>query len=859
MAGAQLTTGPVDPIGAALQACEAIAQSRDPERALELGARLEREHARVSRVLLAIARMYVEAGLPADAKRATDAAGRALAAAAYDPTPILEISEDDESLPHFSLPDLEPPEPAESTAPVESQPRPRLAPPPRLTSSVPPPPRKHPSSAPPPARVTLDDFDDFDNEEDLTVVNLPKVREEEPLEEESSLPRFSMPSSVTESGKPYSLADEEKILHHPPSLAPTVTTAPIARHYQTLKEFLGRLRLWKLGQLSRLRSSTLKLALAAAAALVLVGWVLYAYLNASARHEAARQRLDQADELMTSLSVEDLRAADDQLQGSFEPDGVQAIFGGFFEGFEDLEPRAAALRARRQFLLSLIDPNGAADLKPLLDAAAKKRASLAELAAPHLFVAVHEQPEKLRELLKTWDPKLERDALYQLAAGIALDRLGDARSLERYDAARKLNPKLSIAEALYTQAALLQKDPSEAEPEVSKLRERSRAEPALVPLARALAALGWALRDDRGPVPSEQSELQGDEQRRLPPALTPARLAVDLVLALQDNDNDDVEARAQRALRIVQEADTPVLATALGKVAFGMGRDTVAERALSRVRALTERYPPASVIQAELDLLNGRFQAAKQAIDGAGSAVEANAVQAVIAYERLDLKNLEKNLAGLDAARFAALRLAPGVLTGEAKPSADELASLGRSRALWASLVAVDAALDAGRLQLAERLIADFPTQNERPLMLLRSGRLKRYQNHLQDSVKLTALAYQAVPESGRALVEHTFALVAAGRAEKALSVVRAKPPRDEPEKGWLEGFLVGKKDGWVAGSIKIGFLRLPDGERVALPWRLAVARALATAGDPRAYGYLEKLSQTAAAHPDLIAAKNEL
>lgn len=853
MAGpVQSTTGPQDDIVAKLEACEAVFHSRDARRALELGRALETEQPKEARVLVAVARMYLEAGLSSDAKRAIDAAGRALAAVAYDSTPVLEFSEEEGSLPHFSLPDLEPPgleapEPSPSPAAAEPLTKSESAAPPRLVSSVPAPP-KRPVSAPPAQHTPAVTLEDFEEEEDKTVVNLPKP------DEEPSLPRFSMPSSVTESSAPFSTLDEENTLHRLPRLAPAVLAARVARHYESLKGLLGRLRLPE-----RMGGSTFKIAAVSGAALALglVAWAGFAYSSGSGRYEAARQRLDEADKLMTSLNVEDLQAAEKRLLGPFEPDGAQATFGWLFGGFGDLEPRASALRARRQMLLSLVDPNAPADLKAL-DSAATNEANAAELAAPQLFVAARERPDQLKELLQTWDPKLEQDALYQLAAGIALDRLGDPGSLERYDAARRIDAKLLIAEAMYAQAALLLKDPSEAEPEVSSLRERSRTEPTLVPLARALAALGWAVRDDRGPVPSEQSELRTDDRLRLPPALTAARLAVDLVVTLEDED-EDVELRTRRALRLVEEAETPALATVLGKIAFGMGRDAVAERALSRARKLAERYTPASVVQAELDLLKGRFAAAKKSIDGAGSAVETNAVQAVVAYERLDLKTLEKKLAGLDTARFSALRLARGVLTGETKPSDGELESLSRSGALWANLIAVDAALDGGRIALADKLAAGWKATSGRPTMLLRVGRLKRYQSHLGDAVKLTTHAYEALPDNGRALIEHAFALVAAGRAEQALSITEDKPPVGEPAPGWLEGFLVGAKNGWVAGSIKIGFLRLPEEEGIALPWRLGVARALAVAGDPRAYRYLEKLSETAPRHPDLITAKNEL
>src|SRR6185369_3178345 len=58
-----------------------------------------------------------------------------------------------------------------------------------------------------------------------------------------------------------------------------------------------------------------------------------------------------------------------------------------------------------------------------------------------------------------WDSVAFDDPWFQLVAGATFERAGDARALERYTAALRLDPELVIAHALLTRATFIEGDP----------------------------------------------------------------------------------------------------------------------------------------------------------------------------------------------------------------------------------------------------------------------------------------------------------------------------------------------------------------------------------------------------------------
>ena len=108
----------------------------------------------------------------------------------------------------------------------------------------------------------------------------------------------------------------------------------------------------------------------------------------------------------------------------------------------------------------LIEDGGAAgkELGPAIAAAPGRGAGEGELAFASLAAALATGDAAAAQALMARldaDPGRASDAYYQLAAGAALDRAGDPKALERYDAALRAEPRLVAAELRLVRAALL--------------------------------------------------------------------------------------------------------------------------------------------------------------------------------------------------------------------------------------------------------------------------------------------------------------------------------------------------------------------------------------------------------------------
>ncbi len=109
-------------------------------------------------------------------------------------------------------------------------------------------------------------------------------------------------------------------------------------------------------------------------------------------------------------------------------------------------------------------------------------------------------------VLPRWDAPATADVWYQLVAGAALERAGDARARDRYAAAAKIDPDLVVAQVGLARVTAIAGDAIEAMKLAKALRAKlpDRAEPI------ALVALAWGrdpLREDT-PAPPEVDQLR---------------------------------------------------------------------------------------------------------------------------------------------------------------------------------------------------------------------------------------------------------------------------------------------------------------------------------------------------------------
>lgn len=456
-------------------------------------------------------------------------------------------------------------------------------------------------------------------------------------------------------------------------------------------------------------------------------------------------------------------------------------------------------------------------------------------------------------LLPKWDRDAGRDAVYQLAAGAVLERAGDARAAERYEAARRAAPGLVPAGILLARLVLLEHGPEKAQPLLEALRSRG-VEPVALD---ALDALRWALDPNRSPDAAPASPTAS--AATLP---APLRIAAPLAEAVAALGRGELEA-ADRALeRGLGFADSPAACVAFGSLALDTGNEQLARKAALRALGFSALYPGARALAARVALLGGRLDEAQKATEGLEpSSKDVAVVRAAVAYEKLELSDLAsaRDALGGDesAPAHRALALAPLILSGAKSPSPEELRALAQPSIAWGELVAIDAALDGGNLELASTLLGRRPVQTLAPAHRARLARLHRYRGELEPALAASNGALESSPTPA-SLIERSYELVEADRAKAAKELAAKYPTVLGSLAAWL-GVLTDV----AANQPKLAALRLakleppPNGAPVVE--RVLAARALVAAGDKRAKAYTLELSRTLRKHPDVLLAVESL
>jgi hypothetical protein len=460
--------------------------------------------------------------------------------------------------------------------------------------------------------------------------------------------------------------------------------------------------------------------------------------------------------------------------------------------------------------------------------------------------------------LPKWDKEAGRDAYYQLAAGAVLERAGDFRAVERYEAARTLDPKLAVCDILLGRLALLEFGKERAGPILASVKTKLGDHPS----ARALNALAWVVDPERTAEPPPEARLKPDDAQRLPAPLAAVPPMVDAARAVASGDREKLSSSLGKAIGL---ADTPSLAAGLGFLAIEAGDEQLARKAALRAVGFAALYPRARTLAARVALLGGRIDEAQKAIEQLEpTSADVAVVRAVAAYESLEPGDVDAALKvlGEDAQghAFSGLAAGAGVLLGTKYPTPTERETIRDPSIPWGELIAIDAALDQGDLPAAQAILATRTGEQLRPVHLLRLARLRRYQNMAAEAVEASALALEG-NVTAPILIERTFDLVAAEDLANARTLIAKYPALLGPLSGWLSTFVDGngkeKADKAQAASRAAKLDLPPDGSALAL--RVLVLRALVASGDKRAKDYLRTLAFRAAKHPDVVMAIKEI
>ena len=361
------------------------------------------------------------------------------------------------------------------------------------------------------------------------------------------------------------------------------------------------------------------------------------------------------------------------------------------------------------------------------------------------------------------------DALYQLAAGVAAEPHDAPGAIERYRAAVKLQPKLFSAHIRLVRALAFAGQLAQAKERLAALEKEwpDRTE------LRALAAIVAAA--DPASGSSAQPELQMDPDMLPRPLRAAAR-------ALAKGGSEQVIAKA------TSEADVAPIVVLCGEVALRSGHEATAREAAQRAIEITTSYPPAYALAARVALASGRFEEARQAALRAPPDVAAE-VLSLIAYEAGDLAAMT-TAAGRRADDPEAGAISAGVsrLRAIEPMTASAITKLARSGETWADVIAMDAALDAGELDLAQSITAAWSVADKHPIRATRVARLFRYQG--KNGAAQTAAASAAPTTAAR--VEG--ALAAAEMASARLAAATAMQSGRTPEERWAAVFLLARE-----------------------------------------------------------------
>jgi len=454
-------------------------------------------------------------------------------------------------------------------------------------------------------------------------------------------------------------------------------------------------------------------------------------------------------------------------------------------------------------------------------------------------------------ILPRSDKDCARDAYYQLAAGALLERAGDLRAVERYDAARQLDPDFVPAQLLLARLLLLEFGSERAKPVMDALHKLTGD----TPITRALNALAWVVDAERPDSLPSEAKLEAGDADKLPAPLRGVPAMVDAVQAMHDGDL----AKASRSIdSAVSTAMTPSLATGLGFLAIEAGDEQLGRKAALRALQFAAVYPRARVLAARVALLAGRLEEAQKAIEELDPAsADVAVVRGVVAYESLEPGDLDAALKALGEASsrapYAALVAGPGLLMGRAYPAADKLEAMANPKIPWGEIVAADTALDTGNFALAARILGRRQGDALRAVHYLRLARLNRYQNKPDEAVKAAALARDG-STTASVLIEAIYDLIKKDDGPGARDLLAKHPAVLGPMTAWLSALVDVANKQKAQAAVRVAKLDLPAPEAPLL-MRVLVARSLAASGDKRARPYVLALAKQVPKHPDVAEA----
>lgn len=439
------------------------------------------------------------------------------------------------------------------------------------------------------------------------------------------------------------------------------------------------------------------------------------------------------------------------------------------------------------------------------------------------------------------DEKAKGDVLYQLFAGLALERVGDVSCLQRYETAVTTDGELRVARVLRARALLSMQGAGALSRALEGLDAASVEHQALSLLSAAIAPLG----EDAGAETENAKEVLSAENLpvflRWIPGLWRARQAL-------------AAGEREPGIKLLGEAlatvDTPDGAVRLGELALAADSSALVRQAALQAISLSPVHGPARLLAARAAADMGRYDEVQKALEGLETKnAEALGLRAVVAYERGDAVALGDAVDALKGEAPPVLAALPALLVGGALPKELAPGAAERPETLWGRVALVDLALLRGDSKKASELLAGRPTQAS-PLDR-RTAQLARLDGRREEAVAASRRALDGSPTS-LTLLEHVSSLLAAGKPDEAREIAEA------------HGALLGPLAPWLAVLADVEQARVPRAKARAatlpeppqespLALRIAVTRAMVAIGDrARGRALLDALRRQAPRHPEI-------
>jgi uncharacterized protein (DUF2342 family) len=197
-------------------------------------------------------------------------------------------------------------------------------------------------------------------------------------------------------------------------------------------------------------------------------------------------------------------------------------------------------------------------------------------------------------------------------------------------------------------------------------------------------------------------------------------------------------------------------------------------------------------------------------------------------------------------------------IAGTLRPKDGALQQLADEQRLWGAIIAVDVALDAGQLDVAERIAREHAFDAKVPAHATRLMRLRRYRGQGPAALELAPALLDARAATPRAVSELVLAFVAEARVAAATSALGEMKAAAAALGPWLEA-IVEKARGREPNAAKLLTALEPPTKARPLVEQVVALRALASVKDKRAKPYYAQLERRFRAQPDVLMAGKEL